>query len=410
MKCRNYVIIAAAFLISLFLFNLAYSANNNLEFAAGQYQRAQIQQGVKLIYDLDLLQNLTTEDLPELKKAYDLLHSDRYYEITTQFLVAYELCRDIFLYAYEEGAEAYSQYENQGVMEYSLKTLALSPNCFEKFNLTCDIGDAFTEYTYSGSEIPVVLGAAYKEYYALHDTIEASYIFKPVQLHVVGFLPENTVLTLYNYPLVLDRYMMIPSWNCEDDPDSYVEQFFQLWHYANKLEGFYEYEDASDLQAFQESVDEVNDLLSGAISVTDLPEPFSISFLSYQQTLLVAKVCTYLAAFVVTVGIPLLAVMKMRKHFHELCVRYLFGATLIRIWLREFGMYVLSLLTAAAMLIFLETFLLQRLFLYVQYMLYPISSLALAVGSVVVFGVFLTIVVAPSRLRAGVGGKDHAKN
>ena len=91
-------------------------------------------------------------------------------------------------------------------------------------------------------------------------------------------------------------------------------------------------------------------------------------------------------------------------------MRYLFGATLIRIWLREFGMYVLSLLTASAMLIFLETFLLQRLFLYVQYMLYPISSLALAAGSVVVFGVFLTIIVAPSRLRAGVGGKDHAKN
>ena len=125
---------------------------------------------------------------------------------------------------------------------------------------------------------------------------------------------------------------------------------------------------------------------------------------------MVAKVCTYLAAFVVTVGIPLLAVMKMRKHFHELCVRYLFGATLIRIWLREFGMYVLSLFMAAAVLILLEIFLFQRLFLYVQYMLYPISSLALAAGSIAVFGVLLAVIVTPSRLRAGVGGKDHAKN
>ena len=97
MKCRNYVIIAAAFLISLFLFNLAYSANNNLEFAAGQYQRAQIQQGVKLTYDLDLLQNLTTEDLPELKKAYDLLHSDRYYESLHNFWW-HMSCAAIFFY------------------------------------------------------------------------------------------------------------------------------------------------------------------------------------------------------------------------------------------------------------------------------------------------------------------------
>ena len=404
MTYRNYTIIAAAFLISLFLFNLAYSANNNLEFAANQYQHAQIQQGVKLVYDLDIVQNLTLEDLPDLKKAYDLLRSDRYYEVSTQFLVTNELCRDIFLYAYEEGYAAYSQYENQGSVEYSIKALQLSPNCFEKFNLTCDTGDTFTGDGYSDSEIPVVLGAAYKEYYTLHDTIEASYIFKPVQLHVVGFLPENTVLTLYNNPLVLDRYMIIPSLTCEDS-DSYDEQVFQLRHYVNKLEGYYEYEDALDLQAFQKTIEKVNGLLSGAISTVDLPKVSPIPVLSYQQTLVVAKICTYLSTFVATVGLPLLAVMKMRKHVHQLCVRYLFGVTLIRIWFREFGLYVLSVLIATALLV-----LLNPLFSGFQYMLYPISSFILSAGSVLVFGILLGVVVTPSRLRAGIGGKDDAKN
>lgn len=81
MKYRNYVMIAAAFLSSLLLFNLDYSANNNLEFVARQYQRAQIQQGVRLIYDVRTTQNQPLEDLSNLKKAYDLLSSDCYYEI-----------------------------------------------------------------------------------------------------------------------------------------------------------------------------------------------------------------------------------------------------------------------------------------------------------------------------------------
>ncbi len=290
-------------------------------------------------------------------------------------------------------------------MEYALKAMALSSNCFEKFNITCDMGAAYTEDTYNGSEIPVVLGAAYKPYYALHDEIDATYIFKPIKLRVVGFLPQNTTLTLYNQPLILDRYMIIPSWNCGESASLHDERLFQLVHYVNKLEGYYEYEDAADLKAFQETVDEVSGTLPDRIDTVKLPAVEALPFLSFDQTLRIAKSCTVLSEILVIIGLPVLTVLMIRKHFHQICRKYLFGVPLLRIWLRECGMYTLSLFIAAALLVILNPVL-----SLISCMIYPITSFLLAAVSIAVFGILLGVAVSPAMVLTALGGKDDVKN
>lgn len=186
----------------------------------------------------------------QLKTMYQLQNSSKdfiHYEIYKQpvYLFNYQ-GPSIFRYGYENGAtnaenDTQLNVDGKNVKASFIKSVQLSLNCFPDFNMSVIDGRTFTkeDYEYSpGKTIPVILGSEYRQNYHLGQKIEVEYIAKVLELEVVGFLKEDSNIQLSGNVLYLDRYIVMPSFNCNYIPKNIVEKVFQIRHYANKTSGF----------------------------------------------------------------------------------------------------------------------------------------------------------------------------
>ncbi|HZJ76529.1 MAG TPA: hypothetical protein VFC70_02360, partial [Oscillospiraceae bacterium] len=183
-----------------------------------------------------------------LKTMYEKLISAKefeYYEIYYQFLyiLNYE-GSPIFRQMYEDG-NPYKEdidIEINGVKyppAATIKAAQLGYNCFSEFNLDLSEGKTFEkgDYFHNINEtIPVILGYEHKEQYKVGQNLQGIYIAEPFNFEIIGFLEQDSYIQIGGKVKYLDRYIVIPCFNCEK-PINVQDKIFQVRHYGLKTSG-----------------------------------------------------------------------------------------------------------------------------------------------------------------------------
>ena len=194
------------------------------------------------------------------KRAYKELTSIDYYEINNQFLeISYPEIDSEFLYGFEYGNP---ETRNNGNGEiYLTKCFQISKNCIEKFGLEVKDGNTFSDddmkYV-SGKYIPVIVGSDYADTLKVGDLLKGVYIQDEFTYEVIGVLSKGANINLGGHEVSLDRYLVMPSFDIEEDPINAEDDMFQVRHYANKLSGKLQYDSFMQFLEFYKRIFDIN--------------------------------------------------------------------------------------------------------------------------------------------------------
>lgn len=190
----------------------------------------------------------STNGESNLKTMYEKLASAKefkYYEIYSQFLYIFNYTGSpIFREAYEAG-NPYKEDEDMKIYGVAyppaaaIKTVQLSNNCFSDFSLNLSEGRKFekNDYFYSINEtVPIILGYEYKKQYKLGQKLQGIYIAEPFNFEIIGFLEKDNYIQIARDVQYLDRYIIMPCFNCEK-PINPQDKIFQIRHYGLKTSG-----------------------------------------------------------------------------------------------------------------------------------------------------------------------------
>ena len=247
---NQYLIVVCVYTLMIVFFNQMIQIENKVLNRQDRYERIASQEFIRIAFNQDYT---PLYDQPKSLQYLKLMHEKlrtaeefHYYEINDQFL--YILNYDgapIFREMYEDG----NPYREDIVMEINgtkyppaatIKSVQLSLNCFSHFDLKIMEGEGFKEedYIYKINDIvPVILGYDYREQYEIGQDLQGIYIAEPFTFRVIGFLEENSYLQVGANIKYLDRYMIIPFFNCEN-PVNLQDKIFQIRHYGLKTSGF----------------------------------------------------------------------------------------------------------------------------------------------------------------------------
>lgn len=189
--------------------------------------------------------------LEKLKTYYYELSTSKafdYLEIYNQPIEVESFLGDItFLYGYEYGA-----YENKnpkriltfsdGSSAYFCNANALwcGNNFFSTFNINVD-GKTYNkkDFTYDkNNPIPLIMGADYKQYYQIGDTLKLLLPMDYREAIVIGFLQNDSSIWYNNKFISLDRYIILPLQNdLTSYPNNTEEHSRQIITYLMKING-----------------------------------------------------------------------------------------------------------------------------------------------------------------------------
>lgn len=180
---------------------------------------------------LDLPDTVNTlENFRLIHNALKRNDSFTYYEIYTQSLFNNENQ----IIAYDDSTWELST-ECDGIL-----CAQISENVQFDFKFGTENGRLFIRDDFlieRGKNIPVLLGSEYNGVYEIGVIIPAEYLFSAFNFEVIGFLENNTEITLPMGSVTLDKYIIMPSFEFIDAPSSNQEYVTQKIHYANKTSG-----------------------------------------------------------------------------------------------------------------------------------------------------------------------------
>lgn len=133
-----------------------------------------------------------------------------------------EVCLD----GYESGNADHAVAADQNGVQFSaVKSLQVSPNFFDEFNIKPQQGQLWdpADFKYvKGQTVPIVLGAGYSDFFNICDTFEGVYLDEFITFRVAAFLPENASWSAGSSIQYTDRYMILPSFTVsETDTNSF---------------------------------------------------------------------------------------------------------------------------------------------------------------------------------------------
>lgn len=242
-----------------------------------------------LPYQIDYEDKFRNDRIDKLKNMYNCLLSEKdfsYYEIYSQFLYVLNYGGpDKFRDGYDMGG-GYEDVEistKLGKGLYSpLQCVQLSLNCFPVFNLKIDTGESFleSEYSYSyGDKVPVILGSEYKDFYNIGDTLKGVYLFQELEFYIKGFLQKDSYIKKGDSLIYLDRYIVMPMFNCIDSNKDNEYISFQVKHYANKTSGYLNFAEPTEYDQVNKRIRRLSQSCSlKEYSVWMMPIPVDISF------------------------------------------------------------------------------------------------------------------------------------
>lgn len=185
-----------------------------------------------IYYDLQHEDNPINKNIADFKNIYDSLlgaqsKGYQYYEIYTQYLENYD-----------EDKSYYDELSGELVKGYKfVSSIQVGRNIISKSNIKLSKGRLFNKEDYLLSEnnvIPIIMGDSYSAIYEVNDIIELNYLFDTYHFEVIGFLMEGTRIEFAAKNILLDGYIVMPSFNV--DADREITDGLKI-HYANKTSG-----------------------------------------------------------------------------------------------------------------------------------------------------------------------------
>lgn len=183
-------------------------------------------------YSIQHESNPLAIDIGYFKDLYDKLISNQsdnyiYYELYSQYL---ENTKEI---------SPFFSAETDELMDscFAIECVQINENIIRDYNLSVSQGKLFSpnDYKYGkGSTIPILLGSYYSTIYNVGDAFCFTYLFDEYTFEVIGFLREGNIIELGNHIIPLDKYIIMPSFEVDDDIP--ITNGIKI-HYANKTSG-----------------------------------------------------------------------------------------------------------------------------------------------------------------------------
>ncbi len=183
-------------------------------------------------YSIQHESNPLAIDIECFKDLYDKLISNQsdnyiYYELYSQYL---ENTKETSSFFSAETGELMDSC-------FAVECMQINENIIRDYNLSVSQGKLFSpnDYKYGkGSTIPILLGSYYSTIYNLGDVFCFNYLFDEYTFEVIGYLREGNIIELGDNIIPLDKYIIMPSFEVEDDIP--ITNGIKI-HYANKTSG-----------------------------------------------------------------------------------------------------------------------------------------------------------------------------
>jgi hypothetical protein len=318
---------AIAFIVAFALISITAGATIYNSYMESSYQYKEKTQKMDHSLDFEDISGITSDpnSLSALKNAYELISQSsqiEYCEIQTQPLYFFDYSgAEKYEYGYEAGIDATQTLQfPTGIKTVSaIKSCQLSKNAFSLFDLSTSEGRILEDADYifeSETAVPVILGFEFADTYNIGDTFECDYLGLNIKAKVVGILNKDSYITRGSSMLFLDRYIVLPMFNCIEEPEYDSDYYsFQCIHYLNKLSGvFYTNErmTSTEISAMINSM--VGSVLPKPIKVWEIANPFNVGAITIdgESQAKIIKNCCYIIAAVL-VGVSCILTVRTKK-------------------------------------------------------------------------------------------------
>jgi len=130
---------------------------------------------------------------------------------------------------YYEDGNTMPPYEADSKTYTSVKSMQFNELAIEMNNIQLKKGRFPSEkefiFNHKSTNVPLVLGSEYSNIYEIDETIEFNYYGELLTGEVVGILsPSQKVTTLNEPELILDRYVIFPSFKFDEEPSEMLKE------------------------------------------------------------------------------------------------------------------------------------------------------------------------------------------
>ena len=273
----------------------------------------------------------------------------------------------------------------------------IDENAFAHYGLKVSEGRPFAheDFTLGADEaVPLLLGDAYRPYFAVGDRFEVDFIYIKLPVEVIGFLTPHSdlvsdqFLPVNGHPVSLDYDMVYPLFDRIERPlDTWEEREFATMNFEGFLEGTLVTSAATPRSQVTQIERDVGDLYLGnglfPMHLQGSPEGLVIFQMETQQTVSVMT-----AIMAIVLGFTLLCIFlclaaKIQRNLKRYATQLMLGQSISAIW----GAYLAEILLVCALalggtaLIFSDDIELNANYLWVMLGLYGavalLSSLAI---------------------------------
>ncbi len=203
------------------------------------------------------------DSLERMKKFSSKINKDfEYLEFDTQSLLIEDDTKYEDKFRVDYGTEYFGENDKSGVC---LLSAQIGARAYEFFNIDNNIvyGKGFKDnFVYNGKSIPAILGYEYLDLFELGDKMKFNYLTKSIEIEVVGFLAQNTSLSINNNTYFLDRFIVIPSLEIDELPTNPDDIAFQKILYSIKNWGYIHVADGDSYYSLKNKIDELSNQLN----------------------------------------------------------------------------------------------------------------------------------------------------
>lgn len=238
----------------------------------------------------------------------------------------------------------------------NVEAFQLNEQACKYFALNVIKGRTFqqSDFNDNGNVMPVLMGSSYMNIFEVGDRLPATYYQKEVELEVIGFLRENTIVYYNgNSEFYLDQYLILPYIHY-DAPETEFDEWFQEVVYFAMINGYisissgdaFAQDMMTELEAIAEKTGFYNYVFIG--SNPNLQQYRGlINILNRNYDLILSLLMLSFLINMVTLGVQMY--MMQQSRLHIMAIHYLNGATLQSL-IKQIIMEMLLVIGLAALL------------------------------------------------------------
>lgn len=246
--------------------------------------------------------------------------------------------------------------DNDGGRSKEAEAFQMNEQACQYFELNVIEGRAFQQGDFddNGNVMPVLMGNSYMNAFEVGDRLPATYYQREVELEIIGFLRENTMIYYNgNYEFYLDQYIILPYIHY-DAPQTESDESFQEIVYFAMINGYISISSGDahtqDMMAEMEAIAEKTGFYNYVFigSNPNLQQYRGlINILNKNYDLILSLLILSFLVNMVTLGVQ--AYMMQQRRLRMMAIHYLNGATLQSL-MKQIVMEVLLVIGLAAFL------------------------------------------------------------